>query len=245
MKDKKKPKGKWRGKCHGNTPSLSRLLDNSPAKPYELEFVRVYLKTSNISAAARAIGVSSASAYNMLKLNHVVRKLIAEHREKMHRRTHYTAVVAMEEAERSMDLAEATGNATAHAKAVELRAKLNGLIIDKMDTRVAAAFTIAISGIDDPATPKATQVLPPGVDGIARAIIPASLPATLQNESIDFLAQLDSEMAEAEKADPLLARPKSKQINRKQPLQELPVESIDQELTDQEQTELTEEDVFA
>jgi len=49
----------------------------------------------------------------------------------------YTAERAMSEAERALEFAEENKNAMAMVKAVELRAKLAGLLIERIDQRVA------------------------------------------------------------------------------------------------------------
>lgn len=56
---------------------------------------------------------------------------------------------AMAEAEEAMRFAKETENANAYVKAVEHRAKLNGLLVDRQEVK-QVGFTIQIAGIYDP-----------------------------------------------------------------------------------------------
>lgn len=59
----------------------------------------------------------------------------------------YGVKEAMKEIEEACDFARFTKNATALANLLQLKAKINGLIIDKMDHRVSGNFQINIGGI--------------------------------------------------------------------------------------------------
>lgn len=60
----------------------------------------------------------------------------------------YNADVAMNECESAILFAKETGNANAYVKAVELKSKLKGLLVEKVDMR-QVGFQIQIGGITD------------------------------------------------------------------------------------------------
>lgn len=60
----------------------------------------------------------------------------------------YGVKECMKEIEEACEFAKFTKNATALANLLQLKAKINGLIIDKMDHRIAGSFQINISGIN-------------------------------------------------------------------------------------------------
>ena len=62
---------------------------------------------------------------------------------------------AMKEIDEACEFAKFTKNATALANLLMLKAKINGLVIDKMDHRISGSFQINISGISS-----SRQVLP-------------------------------------------------------------------------------------
>jgi hypothetical protein len=75
---------------------------------------------------------------------------------------------AMLEIDEACRFAMDTKNATALANLLQLKAKINGLIIDKMDHRISGSFQINISGIN-PSRPvealEATDIIPQIVGG--------------------------------------------------------------------------------
>lgn len=54
----------------------------------------------------------------------------------------------MKEIDEACEFAKFTKNATALANLLMLKAKINGLVIDKMDHRISGSFQINISGIN-------------------------------------------------------------------------------------------------
>lgn len=73
----------------------------------------------------------------------------------------YSTDAAMKEAEDAMGFAILTENAGAYIKAVELRSKLKGLLVDKLDVRQAVGFQIRIQGLDEITSPPPPTPLPP------------------------------------------------------------------------------------
>lgn len=95
--------------------------------------------------------------YRLLKLPKV-QAAINRVRNMIEGEIKYTAIEAMKECEEAMKFARLTQNANALCKAIELRAKLQGLLIEKHDIRSVAAFQIKITGIDGPAPAPTPQV---------------------------------------------------------------------------------------
>lgn len=125
--------------------------------PKQAKFVKEYVKTGNQMAAAKAAGYSGTNetASNIVK-GAAVKAALDKIREKAIVTAAYNADTAMKEAEEAIEFAKETKNANAYVKAVELRSKLKGLLIEKHQHQVAN-FSLKIGGIDDEPT------LPPNV----------------------------------------------------------------------------------
>ena len=113
-------------------------------------FVMEYLKHGNGTKAAIDAGYAQASAkhtaYELLKNNDLIKAEVDKQRKDLQEKSGYNLEKAMKEAEDAMDFAKETKNANAYVKAAELRAKLNGLLIDRHDVRQLGHFEINISG---------------------------------------------------------------------------------------------------
>lgn len=94
----------------------------------------------------------------------------------------YNLEAAMREADEAIAFAIKTGNANAYVKAAELKAKLNGLLVDKMQIQLPA-FSLRIGGIDDP---------PPAIDVASQVI--ASLPAPQDDDEEDDTQTTEEEL---------------------------------------------------
>lgn len=120
--------------------------------PKQQLFIAEYLKDNNGARAAEAAGYSKqnarSQAYQLLNHQPAVITALEEERKKLQVATQYNAERAMAEAEDAMTFALQTENANAYVKAVELRAKLTGLMIERHDVRQAGSFQIQIFGID-------------------------------------------------------------------------------------------------
>jgi hypothetical protein len=127
--------------------------------PQQMVFVSEYLRTGEAESSARYAGYSQCGTMGRYLLNecHAVKKELEERRKEIRKATEYTSTLAMEEAKEAMAFAKLTENANAYVKAVELRSKLSGLLIDKLDARIGS-FSIHIDGLDQPAA------LPPPAD---------------------------------------------------------------------------------
>lgn len=116
----------------------------------EINFAREYLRTGSASQAAQNIGYAKSSAGPMgavyLK-KPSVQEIIEKEAKELQKKTQHTILDAMKEAEEAMAFAKETENANAYVKAVELRAKLNGLLIEKHSHQMAG-FVVSVGGID-------------------------------------------------------------------------------------------------
>ena len=72
--------------------------------------------------------------------------------------TKFGAQKAMVELNECIEFAESTNNATARVKAVELKMKLSGLLVERIDQRQVGSFQINIGGIENPPLEKEVVV---------------------------------------------------------------------------------------
>jgi hypothetical protein len=92
---------------------------------------------------------ASSRATRWLNMTPPVMLAVDLGKREMAEKAGYTASAAMQEANDAIEFAKATKNANAYVKAVELRAKMSGLLVDRVDVRSLTAFSINLSGIDD------------------------------------------------------------------------------------------------
>lgn len=120
--------------------------------PQQLIFIEKYLEHGNGTLAAEQAGYTksnaSGQAYALLQIPKI-KEAIKNGQKASQARMSYGLDQAMQEAQECIDFAKQTDNANAYAKAVELRAKLNGLIIDKHDVRSLGNFKLVIEGVRD------------------------------------------------------------------------------------------------
>lgn len=142
---KKKPKG------HSKTLSIIHA-----------QWVVEYLKTANATTATKIIYPNNKFpgmyAVQLMKMP-AIKEAIARERQRTLDKGGYNIERAMKEADDAIQFSRDTDNANAYVKAVELKAKLNGLLIEKHDIRTAGAFSIVINGLG--AVPIAPQLEPP------------------------------------------------------------------------------------
>jgi phage terminase small subunit len=132
------------------------------------KFIENYAKHGIISTAARYAGVSHGTAAGFLK-EFEVQKALEEIRKEVMTKIGYGLQEAMQEAQDAIDFARDTDNANAYVKAVELRAKLNNLLVDKIDLSASVGFSINIVGIRrkkeaEAITAEVVPALPPPVE---------------------------------------------------------------------------------
>lgn len=106
-------------------------------------------KGTSSNQAAKIAGYKRSNSSEMKK-SPAVQAVIEEARKSIVDVAKYNAQAAMEEAQRGIEFAIATNNANAYAKFVELRMKVCGHLVEKIDVRgQLAPLFIRISGIDD------------------------------------------------------------------------------------------------
>lgn len=118
--------------------------------PAHQVFVAEISKGKPAKEAARIAGFTGKNAGVALLRRVGIQAELTKQRTLIRAATAYDAKAAMEELDSSLAFARETGNANALAKLVELRMKLHGLLIERVDQRQVGNFSINISGIDDP-----------------------------------------------------------------------------------------------
>lgn len=83
----------------------------------------------------------------------IVKALVAEAQKAVQAKINYGLEQAMQEAQDAIEFAKKTENANAYVKAVELRTKLNGLLVEKLDVR-QSGFTLNVHGFTPIPIPK-------------------------------------------------------------------------------------------
>lgn len=135
-----------------NQPPKNKKHPHEPISEKLGIFAKELAKHGNKTRAAKAINENAMSGTRLSRHPEVV-KVMAETRLAIVEKVKYTAIEAMKEAEMTIQFARETENASAMVKAVELRSKLMGLLVDKIDLRASVGFKVAISGIDDEPPP--------------------------------------------------------------------------------------------
>lgn len=130
--------------------------DGGSLTPRQAAFVQAYAagnKTATQAAIEAGYSATSARAqvYDLLR-NPGVKAELDGIRERITQQTVYDAAAAFGEAGEAIDLARASGNAHAMVKAVELRARLHGLLTEKVQVEsitvdIAAALREARSRV--------------------------------------------------------------------------------------------------
>jgi hypothetical protein len=105
----------------------------------------------NATEACRLAGYShnraNSTAQNLLK-NPKVRAAVDAIRAEVAAAASYSVERCMAELEAAMTFAKATDNASAFVRAVELRGRLSGVLVDKLDARVAlGGFVLHVHGL--------------------------------------------------------------------------------------------------
>lgn len=137
-------------------PKRSKPNTKKPITPQQAKFVQEFLRSGKQTEAAVAAGYSKATAparaTRLLQNCAAVKEVIEEARKAVVEKGTYNLEKAMSEADDAIQFAQKTNNANAYVKAVELKAKLNGLLIEKHDVRLSG-FAINISGLEDLSSP--------------------------------------------------------------------------------------------
>lgn len=117
--------------------------------PRQAKFVETYMSTGSQRAAAKAAGYSCASTQAHRVANSKAVKAVVDHaRATVKIAAAYNLERAMLEADEAITFAKETENANAYVKALELKSKLNGLLIEKHQHQ-HASFSLNIGGITE------------------------------------------------------------------------------------------------
>ena len=147
--------------------------------PLQEKFLKAHAEGVGVLKAAESAGYAKPKAsLSAILQSPAVAGALEDRRKAVAEKIVYTAVEAMNEAKEAMNFAKSTRNANAYVKAVELRTKLQGLLVEKHDFRMAGQFAINIKGIDD----KPTIDIPVG-DG--RLALPLAAQEPADDEEVD------------------------------------------------------------
>lgn len=121
------------------------------------KFAEHYAVSGNAAQSAReALGIHRKSAHcagAQLAKEPIVASAVLEGKKLAMEKVGYTVERAMTEAQEAIDFAKITENANAYVKAVELRAKLSGLLEQKNPLGLAAGFQVLMVGVRDSHSP--------------------------------------------------------------------------------------------
>ena len=122
--------------------------------PKHLEFIRHYTSGASAHQAALAAGFSPGYASHAAALlkNPKIQAELKTMGDKVREQTLYDATAATAELNEAIEFSRSTKNATAAVRAIELKMRLNALLVERIDSRNVAGFRIQIAGIDDDAS---------------------------------------------------------------------------------------------
>lgn len=135
-----------------------------PLNEQQTKFVEEYLRTGSTKGAAIFAGYAGAEGQHGSQIGNQVKRATSVHaaieasRAKVAEKGAYALEQAMAEADEAIQFSRETENANAFVKAVELKAKLNGLI-DKDKGAAGVPLQIIIQGIE-----RDIVTLPPAID---------------------------------------------------------------------------------
>lgn len=114
-----------------------------------VQFVAGIMAGKTQKQAAIDAGFGTQAGAKLMKQDKIKQE-IARQADLMRQKTGYDAAAMMAELDKAIAFAEETENAGAMTKAIELKGKLHGLLIERVDQRQVASFTINIEGIEPP-----------------------------------------------------------------------------------------------
>lgn len=121
--------------------------------PKQLQWVKHFIETNNGRKAAILAGYSEPNAQKasgILKKNPLVIAELEKHRKQQIAEGVYGKEKAMREIDMRIQRADEAGQHNAVATLMTLKAKVDGLLIERHDVRTAASFQIVIKGVFDP-----------------------------------------------------------------------------------------------
>lgn len=132
--------------------TFDQIMAILPAR--KAKFVQATIAGKSGRAAIQDAGwmvgdkAANARAYTMKNRDIGVMAAIDAARREMAASAKYTLESAFNELSEALAEARRTDNATAYVRAVEIRAKLLGLLVDRADVRNLSALTIQIEGME-------------------------------------------------------------------------------------------------
>ena len=120
--------------------------------------IDVYIQTGSIKTTANILRIPYETVKCWFMREDYIKNTIAEKKKEFSTKVGYTQEKSMMEAEEGMELARSRGNAMAFVKAVELRAKISGFLVDKIENVGTTPFAINIIGLDGQRVAQSTVV---------------------------------------------------------------------------------------
>lgn len=146
--------------------------------PRQQAFVEQFLKSGDGKAAAIAVGYkisdAASNASRILRLPKV-KKMLDQARAKSIAHASYNLETAHAEMSRLLEISVNLRQMTAASRFAELKAKLHGLLVEKVDHRMLVPVSINIQGFGG--TPAAIS---PPIDVTHTLLPPATAPAEIQ-----------------------------------------------------------------
>ena len=124
------------------------------ATPQQAKLAAEFLRTGNVEAAKAAAGYSPKT--NTAFQRPAVQAILDEARKEIVAQGKYNLQMAMDEADEAIEFSRATENANAYVKALELKSKLNGLLIEKHQHQIAS-FSLNIRGVREKPEERAVE----------------------------------------------------------------------------------------
>lgn len=117
--------------------------DPEKLNPRHAKLVEERMKGKTVEDAAQAAGISRTHGSRILNNSPAAKKAMETAQKAVQAKINYGLETAMNEAKDAIEFAKRTDNANAYVKAVELRSKLNGLLVEKHDVR-QVGFSLVI-----------------------------------------------------------------------------------------------------
>lgn len=138
------------------TPTSATLAQAmARLSPKKARFVAAYVAGASGKIAVQQAGWNTGDkgarslAWKLLHQDAAVMAAVDVARKEAAIKAEYGIESARTELDESMSFARETKNATAYVRAVELKAKLFGLLVERQDVRNVGGFRIQISDIDN------------------------------------------------------------------------------------------------
>ena len=158
-----------------DTPVKQKRAKRRQISPQQTEYATYRAQGLTIAEAGTKAGYASRCSAWKAEHNPIVREYLSEIQRNTAVIAAYTATTAMNEAKDGMVFAKDTNNAAAYVKAVELRAKLSGLLIDRVEV-----FTADLKGALLEASKRIINVTPssPALEQLIEASLQADSTTT-------------------------------------------------------------------